>query len=134
MNEVIIGYKDLERVIDEASNRTANKTLAKLKNAGKIKHYFSSSFKKTEEVLTLYPKISDENPNKARITAALDKIRQDEYFGVIESKYFDGMTIFDISEIYDCKQQTISKNRNRLVKILANELFPDDVLKEILER
>lgn len=43
-------------------------------------------------------------------------------------------SIIEISEIYDCKYQNISKKRNKLVKILASELFPEDVLKEILEK
>lgn len=124
--------EDIKKIIEATANKTAELTLAKLKNAGKVKYYFSNSFKKTEELLRLYPKIPDNNPEKARIDKALKKIEDDEYRDVIASKYFDGMTIDAISEIYDCKYQTISKNRNRLVKILASELFPEDVLNELL--
>ena len=65
---------------------------------------------------------------------ALEKIQNDDYCDVIASRYFDGLTITEISDIYDCKYQNISKKRNKLIKILAAELFPEDVLKELLER
>ena len=95
---------------------------------------FSNSFKKTEELLYLYPNLPAENPERQRVDQALKKIENDDYKDVIASRYFDGMTIAEISEIYDCKYQNISKKRNKLVKILASELFPEDVLQEILER
>lgn len=125
---------DLKVMIDEAAEKAAEKTLNKLKDSGRITYYFSNSFKKTEEVLYLYPKLSSDNPEKKRIDEALKKIEADEYYGVIQSRYFDGMTIAEISEIYDCKYQNISKKRNKLVKILASELFPEDVLNEIIQR
>ena len=105
-----------------------------MKKSDKLKHNFTNSFRKTEELLYLYPKLPDANPVKQKITTALDKIRNDEYFGVIESRYFDCMTLNEISEIYDCKYQTISKKRNKLVKIIASEIFPEDVLNELMEK
>ena len=95
---------------------------------------FSNSFKKTEELLYLYPKLPEDHPERKRIDKALEKIKDDDYCDVIASRYFDGMTITEISDIYDCKYQNISKKRNKLVKILASELFPEDVLKELLEK
>ena len=125
---------EFEKIIQKASDLAAAKAVKKLKDAGRITHIFSNSFKKTEELLYLYPKIPDDNPEKQRIDQALKKIENDDYYGVIPSRYFDGMTIAEISEIYDCKYQNISKKRNKLVKILASELFPEDVLKELMER
>ena len=125
---------ELEQVIYKAAEVAAMKTLRKLKDAGRITYVFSNSFKKTEELLYLYPKLPDDNPEKQRINEALKKIENDDYKDVIASRYFDGLTITEISEIYDCKYQNISKKRNKLVKILAAELFPEDVLKEIMEK
>ncbi len=124
--------QEIKRLIENSAENAAEKTLNKLKESGRITYYFANSFKKTEELLYLYPKLSPDNPEKARIEAALEKIRDDDYYGVIESRYFDGLTIYKISEIYDCKYQNISKKRNKLVKALASELFPDEVLAEIL--
>lgn len=125
---------DLQKVIEQAAEAAAAKTVKKLRDAGRITYIFSNSFKKTEELLYLYPKLPDDHPERIRIDEALKRIEDDDYYGVIASRYFDRMTIAEISEIYDCKYQNISKKRNKLVKILASELFPEDVLKEILEK
>jgi DNA-directed RNA polymerase specialized sigma24 family protein len=126
--------EDLQKLIDVAAEAAASKTLRKLKDAGRINRSISNSFKKTEDLLYLYPKLPADHPERQRIEAALAKIKDDEYKDVIASRYFDCMSITEISEIYDCKYQTISKKRNKLVKILASELFPEDVLKEILQK
>lgn len=125
---------DVKEIIEQAAEAAAQKTLRKLKDAGRITYVFSNSFKKTEELLYLYPKLPEDNTERIRIDKALKKIEDDDYYGVIPSRYFDGMTIAEISEIYDCKYQNISKKRNKLVKILASELFPEEVLQEILDK
>lgn len=125
---------ETKQLIEKVAEETANRTLNKLKSAGRITYVFSDSFKKTEELLYLYPKLPEDHPERKRIDKALEKIADDEYCDVIASRYFDGLTITEISEIYDCKYQNISKKRNKLVKILASELFPEDVLKEILQK
>ena len=126
--------EDLKKLIDAAAEAAAAKTLRKLKDAGRVTYVFSNSFKKTEELLYLYPKLPPDHPERQRIDQALERIKDDDYKDVIASRYFDGMTITEISDIYDCKYQNISKKRNKLVKILASELFPEDVLKEILQK
>lgn len=125
---------DLKSFIEEAAEKAAAKTVKKLKETGRITYVFSNSFKKTEELLYLYPKLPEDHPERKRIDKALEKIKDDDYKDVIASRYFDGLTITEISDIYDCKYQNISKKRNKLVKILASELFPEDVLKELLEK
>ena len=126
--------EELNRIIQKAADEAAARTVKKLKDAGRITYVFSNSFKKTEELLYLYPKLPADHPEKKRIDEALKKIQDDEYCDVIASRYFDGLSIVEISEIYDCKYQNISKKRNKLVKILASELFPEDVLNEILQK
>ena len=126
--------EELQHMIDRAAEAGAVRAIKKLKSAGRITYNFSNSFKKTEELLYLYPKLPEDHPERKRIDKALEKIQNDDYCDVIASRYFDGMTITEISDIYDCKYQNISKNRNKLIKILAAELFPEDVLKELLER
>lgn len=125
---------ELKEAIEQAADRAAEKTLNKLKNAGRVTYVFTNSFKKTEELLYLYPKLPADHPERKRIDEALKVIEDDEYYGVIADRYFDRMTIIEISEIFGCKYQNISKKRNKLVKILASELFPEDVLNEILQK
>lgn len=126
--------EEIKRIIEDAATAAAQKTVRKLKDAGRIKYNFSNSFKKTEELLYLYPNLPEDNPERLRVDKALERIQDDDYCDVIASRYFDRMTIEAISEIYDCKYQNISKKRNKLVKILASELFPEDVLNELMQR
>ena len=126
--------EEIRQIIIQTAEQTASRTLKKLKDNGRITYAVSNSFKKTEELLYLYPKLPEGHPERKRIEAALDKIKDDEYCDVIASRYFDGLSITEIADIYDVKYQNISKKRNKLVKILASELFPEDVLKELLER
>lgn len=125
---------EIKAYIEEAAEAAAQKTLRKLKDAGRVTYVFSNSFKKTEDLLYLYPKLPEGHPERIRIDKAMEKIEDDDYCDVIRSRYFDGLTITEISDIYDCKYQNISKKRNKLVKILASELFPEDVLNEILQK
>ena len=124
----------LEQIIEMAAEAAANKAIKKLKESGRITYVFSNSFRKTEELLYLYPKLPADHPERLRVEKALEKIQDDDYKDVIASRYFDRMTIAEISEIYDCKYQNISKKRNKLIRILASELFPEDVLKELMEK
>lgn len=125
---------DIKKYIDQAAEKAATNVINKLKTNGKIRYYFKDSFKKTEELLYLCPKLPDDNVHKQRVMKAMEKIQDDEYYGVIESRYFDGMTFDELAEIYDCQNKTIAKNRIRLVNILTKELFPEDVLKELLNQ
>ena len=125
---------EVRQVIVQAAEAAASRTLQKLKDAGRVTYVFSNSFKKTEEVLYLYPKLPADNPERQRIEKALEVIMDDDYRDVIRLRYFEGRSIVDISEMYDCKYQNISKKRNKLVKMLASELFPEEVLKEIFEK
>lgn len=126
--------EQIKKLIQDSAEAAAQKTVRKLKDAGRIKYNFSNSFKKTEELLYLYPKLPEDHPERQRIDKALKRIEDDDYKDVIASRYFDGLTINEISEIYDCKYQNISKKRNKLVRILSQELFPEDVLNELLQR
>ena len=105
------------------------KELVRLHKEGKVSFQNVVTFNMDE-----YVKIPENHPERQRIDKALEKIQDDDYCDVIASRYFDGMTITEISDIYDCKYQNISKKRNKLVKILASELFPEDVLKELLDK
>lgn len=124
---------ELKQLIELVAEAAAQKVIRSLKESGRIRQHYTNSFKKTEELLYLYPKLDEDNETKKRVDRAMDAVRDDEYFGIISSRYFEGLTFEQISEIYDCKYQNISKKRAKLVKILAAELFPEDVLNELLE-
>lgn len=126
--------EEVKALIEETAEVAANKVLNKLKSQGRIRYYFTDSFKKTEELLYLIPKLPEDHPEVKRVMKALEKIKDDEYGDVIVSKYFDGTTLNELSEIYDCTYKNILKQRNRLIKILTKELFPEDVVNELLQK
>lgn len=123
---------NVEALIKETAEATAERMLHKLRTNGKLKHCNSTSFQKTIELLKLYPKLPLDHPIIEKIDKAFKVIENDDYCDVLKSLYFDNMTIVQVAEIYDCKYQNISKQRNKLVTILARELFPIDVLNELM--
>jgi hypothetical protein len=70
----------------------------------------------------------------SRIERALNQIRDDKYYRVIELKYFDkkdsqeSYTYDDIAEILDKDVRTIRRNKNRLKSKLKLYLFGADAL------
>jgi len=76
-----------------------------------------------------------------RIDNALDTIRTDKYFFIIEEKYFKKTTNEKILEIMDLKQyngtdigiseRTILRNKNRLIEKIVITLFGAGALEDI---
>lgn len=66
------------------------------------------------------------------IDNALDKFQDDKFFGIIEMKYFKGMTHEEIGEVFEVNGSTICRNRKRLINILAHYLFPDEVSNQTI--
>lgn len=126
--------KEMENLLYKVADRAVTVALNRLKNEGRITYYFSDSFTKTEDLLYLYPKLPNDNETKIKIDKVLETIKNDNYFGLIHYRYFDGMTFEQIAEIYDCQSKNVSKQRSRLIRKLATELFPEDVLQEILKK
>lgn len=122
-----------EKEISCIAEMAAEKAIARLRDAGKVRHQRAGSFRKTEQLLGICPKLSEGHPGRMMVERALESLGDDEYRDVIPSIYFDGLTITELAEIYDCKYQTIGKHKNRIVRLLAAELFPEDVFSEIME-
>ena len=68
------------------------------------------------------------------IDFALDEIRDDTYFTLIELKYFQGKSMEFIAEYYDVSVKTIYNQRDRLIHILRKYLFAEDVLSDFFAR
>lgn len=126
--------EQIKAYIRQAAEESAARAVEKLRESGRINRVFPKTFKKTEELLYLYPKLSEDNPERQRVDEALTKIQGFDYCDIVASKYFDGLTLEEISDIYDCAYQTTCNRRNKLVNILARQLFPEDVLAELLEK
>jgi len=63
-----------------------------------------------------------------RIDRAMEAITDDKYYGIIPLKYWDGLTIEEISEKIVCDEKTVRRNRSRLVNKLKIMLFGADAL------
>ncbi len=72
-----------------------------------------------------------------RIDNALDKIRKDSYFDIIQLKYLNSeeervQSDDEVSELLNKNRKTITKNKKRLINKLVTILFPQNI-KNILE-
>ena len=65
------------------------------------------------------------------IDAALNTIKDDYYYKIIEMKYFDNNTFDEIGFELKKDISTIYRNRNRLVKKLSIMIFTDEVLSNM---
>lgn len=65
------------------------------------------------------------------IDAALDKIKDDPYFEIIDLKYFKGCSREDIADYFEVDVSTITRNKNRLIDTLKIILFSDEVILEL---
>ena len=66
------------------------------------------------------------------VERALDTIRNDKYYKIIEMKYFDDMTFEYIAENLDISERTAKRHKNYMIRQLQLIIFSDDVLKNIL--
>lgn len=66
------------------------------------------------------------------IDKAMDALKHDPYYCVVEQVYFEGRTQEDIATQMGCSQVTISKNKSRLVKELSIRLFPNQAIAEMM--
>jgi len=63
-----------------------------------------------------------------RIDRAMETITDDKYYEIIPLKYWDGLTIEEISEKLVCDEKTVRRNKSRLVNKLKIMLFGADAL------
>ena len=68
----------------------------------------------------------------AMIDKGLESLKYDPYYPILEMLYFDGRTQEDIGIELHTTQKTISINKTRLVRELSLCIFPDQVIKELL--
>lgn len=67
------------------------------------------------------------------IDEALDGLRDDPYFDLIEMRYLCGYSREEIANEFGCDVKTVTRNKNRLINMLQIRLFSDEVIKQIFE-
>lgn len=134
LGQIYAGQEDTIRKIIE---QTTNMTVLKLKAAGLLKDDRKTATEKTEELLRNYPTFQKIPPTEKsrklieKIDQALESIRGDQYADIIPRFYFDGESRESIALEYNTTPTTISRNKARLLEILAPRLFADDVIFEL---
>ena len=66
------------------------------------------------------------------VERALDTIRNDKYYNIIEMKYFEDLTFENIAEKLNISVRTAKRHKNFMIRQLQIIIFSDDVLKSIL--
>ena len=66
------------------------------------------------------------------IEKGLDALSTDPYCKILEYLYFEGRTQEDVALDFKCSQVSISYHKKRLVQKLSIYLFPDQVVKDIM--
>ncbi len=123
-------------LIKRSAREAAHEVVAELERKNKIKDNRLGSFKKTEKILYEYPSLKnkDDATSKKRvqlINVALERVRNDPYFDLIELKYFKHWTHERIAEYYDVDVSVISKRRTKLVNQLRPVICSDDFFREL---
>lgn len=65
------------------------------------------------------------------INDALDMLKDDPYYELIDLRYFKGLSREDIANHFGCDVKTITRNKNRLINLLQIKLFSDEVILQI---
>lgn len=130
-----------KEVIEMTAEKTARAVVSEMKRAGLIKDNRLGSFKKTERALYEFAEWSDveDATEQTRrfcnlIQRALNRVRDDPYYQIIELKYFEHWTHERIAEFFDVDVSVISKRRTKLINQLRPIIFTDDFIRELFEQ
>lgn len=82
------------------------------------------------KILDLNYKIQNTQREIKKIENGLKAVELDSWYGIIELKYFQGLSDKDIADIdeYRCDPSTIRRHKNRLVNKIAIRLFGADAI------
>lgn len=141
--QLLYNYNGLKRVVEDRMKEieeikqygvpTKSKSITQFGGAsGTVKGIVLEEESVEAAVRTRLASVQDTVQVIDQIDKCLDVLRKDQYFDILEMRYFEGRTQEDIAVYYGCSQVTISNNKNRLVKELSLLLFPDEVVNEIM--
>lgn len=124
-------------LIEKTAQKTAQEVVTELNKKGLIKDNRLGSFKKTERILYEYPrwqKYNTELDNFCKLVEkALESVKDDPYYEIIELKYFQKWTHERIAEYFNVDASIISKRRTKLINQLRPIIFSVDYIKELYE-
>ena len=101
-------------------------------NVQSSKVYLSELEKVENKIENLQEEIARIENVVNMVERALDTIKNDKYYKIIEMKYFDDLTFEFIAEKLDISERTAKRHKNYMIRQLQLIIFSDDVLKSIL--
>jgi hypothetical protein len=140
--QVLYNYNNFKETIKDKKEQIEEIKTEGLNYKSKdITFYHSAGFNEFDDIITkIDEKIQSIKDSIAlteryikTIDTALEKIRDDKYFDIINLKYFQNKTVDEIAEYFGNKDpSTINRNKSRLINQLKIILFSDEVIKELL--
>jgi hypothetical protein len=82
-------------------------------------------------ILHIQNKIRRDQEEIEEIDRALEPVASDQYFSIIELKYFKRKTDEEIAEAIPCDPRTVRRNKNRIVRRIAIKLYGADAVKVV---
>ena len=125
--------QEIDNIIDKAVERVVKELeINHIKSGDRL-----SPEEKTEQLLRIYPKLREVDSDKIRgflrvFDRVLDTIRGDKYFRVIESYYFENLSIKQTSKLLNLTQAVTSKHKSRLLGVLLENI--DEVINYDINR
>lgn len=136
-------YNSFKRVIKEKEEEIAEIRKYGVPHKGGAVHQYSgdntvrglSTVDETVEtaVHTVQSSVQEISSVINMVDSAMNSIKNDEFYPILELRYFNGMSQSEIANVLNCTQQNISYHKNRLVRELSLRIFPNDVAKELLQ-
>lgn len=124
--------------VKEIVEKTIKMTVFELKKQHLLKDGRTPVFQKVEKCLYCYSDFKNQNDGHEltesfieEIQEALDRLKDDFYFNIIEYKYFEKLTQEEIAEKLNCDVSTVTRNKNRLIRRLGFILFSDQAIEEL---
>lgn len=74
-------------------------------------------------IMLLHGKIHRDQAEIDEIDFALESIKNDEYYAVIELKYFQGQNDEEIAPMIPCDPRTVRRHKNRLIQRIMVKLY-----------
>lgn len=141
---LLYNYRGFQRVIREKQTQIEELRKYGVPHKGEAIHTYTGNGGNIRGLSTedesVDSAVDDVEKSVREVQAAIDKInsgmvylQSDPYYSILEMKYFDGMSVDDISKEFSCTPPNITYHKNRLVKELSLRLFPNDVIKEMLQ-
>lgn len=141
--QLLYNYMGFKRIVDERMAEIENiKRFGVPKRSGSIVEYTAHTGTVGQLVLpeesvdaaihAVERSVEDTVQAIALIDKCMAALKYDPYYKILEMRYFEGRTQEDIALEFNCTQQTISNNKNRLVRELSMQIFPNQVVQEML--